>query len=176
MSGYPPLPRHLLRAAVAAVCCALFPAQLAAQEEAPAAPPLAIESITVEPSAPGPDTLCRLRVKLSNGGEQIASQLGFQVTLNGQSLVVYDNQLFMYPVPAGGSLEIPLYNFWTTETSRPMPASGKLEVVVTLKEAIWTKVEMEEDEQGEIEVWTPLGPVPGLPVSASLTVPLKAAS
>lgn len=139
------------------------------------APLVTIEEVTVEPARPGPDTLCRLRVKLRNRGEAFASQLGFTVKLNGQELGVYRNQLFMLPVPAGESEEIALYNFWSTESSRSMPADGKLRVEVTLREAIWARVEMERDEEGEIEVWSPIGTVEGLPSTASVTLEMKTA-
>lgn len=145
----------------------LVPSLLPAQE-AEGESPLAVASVRVEPSAPGPDTLCKLTVSLANRGDRIASQLGFRVELNGESLLVYDNQLFMYPVEPGETTEIPLYNFWTTETSRPsMPADGTYEVSVTLREAQWTDIST--DEEG-VEVWKPLGPVEGLPVSASIVL------
>lgn len=152
---------------------ALLPLLLLASSPAPAqegaaAAPITIESVQVDPATPAADTLCKLTVTLANHGEETASQLGFRVELNGQSLVVYDNQLFMYPVGPGESTEIPLYNFWTTETSRPtMPADGTYEVKVTLREAQWTDIST--DEEG-VEVWKPLGPVEGLPTSASLTL------
>jgi hypothetical protein len=149
------------------------PAIAQQQSAAPAAPLLKLEEVSVEPQSPAADTLCRLRVKLSNAGEQIASRLGFAVSLNGQDLGVYGNQIFMYPVAPGATEEISLYNFWTTETSRAMPADGKLRVEVTLKEAVWTQVATETDEEGEIEVWTPIGPVENLPVKASVTLQMK---
>jgi len=149
------------------VLVALVGAVLPAQEET-APRQVVVESVRVEPANPGPDTLCRLTVTLANRGERIASQLGFRVELNGESLVVYDNQLFMYPVPPGETTDIPLYNFWTTETSRPdMPAGGAYEVAVTLREAQWTDISV--DEEG-VEVWKPLGPVEGLPVTGSVTL------
>lgn len=153
----------------------LAAAPLAAQEEPPAPPPLTIEEVIVEPQAPAADTLCRLRVKLRNRGDRIASRLGFSVRLNGQELGVYGNQLFMYAVPPGAVEEIPLYNFWSTESSRAMPTDGKLKVEVTLTEAVWTKSEIEKDDEGEIEVWTPLGAVPGLPVGAAVTLQMPGA-
>ncbi len=146
---------------------------LAAQDAKPAAAQLRLTSIDVQPDDPGADTLCKLTVTVHNDGDRQASQLGFAVTLNGQDLSVYGNQLFMYPVAPGATEEISLYNFWTTETSRAMPADGKLRVEVTLKEAVWTRVEMETDEEGEIEVWTPIGPVENLPVSAAVTLQMK---
>ena len=137
----------------------------AAQE----APQITIESVVVEPSAPGPDTLCKLTVKLANGGNRTASQLDFKVQINGQDLPVYANQLFMFPVPAGESVDVPLYNFWSTETSRPLPPDGKLDIEVTLAAAQWMEVKLEE----EVEVWRPLGPVEGLPISKSVPVSMS---
>lgn len=128
---------------------------------------LSIAAVHVEPANPAADTLCRLRVEIANADERIASQLGFDVTINGQKLPVYGNHLFMYPVAPGGKSELQLYNFWSTETSRPMPASGKLEIEVTLREARW--MDISNDEEGT-EVWTPLGDATGLPVSASVTL------
>lgn len=137
----------------------------AAQE----APPIIIESVLVEPSSPGPDTLCKLTVKLANGGDRTASQLDFKVQINGQELPVYANQLFMFPVPAGESVDVPLYNFWSTETSRPLPADGKLDIEVTLAAAQWMEIKLEED----VEVWRPLGAVEGLPTSKSVPVSMS---
>jgi hypothetical protein len=170
-----PMKRTLSSIAIAAiVAIVLASAPLAAQETAEAPGKLTLTSIDVQPAQPGPDTLCKLTVKVRNAGDRDASQLGFAVKLNNQDLTVYGNQLFMYPVPAGGELDIPLYNFWTTETSRPtMPADGKYRVEVSLLEAQWMdihtvteKVERAGEMVDEdVEVWTPLGPVEGLPVS-----------
>lgn len=171
--------RFLVRWTAVVGIAAALAAPLQAQDEAGPAAELTITKIEVQPANPGPDTLCRLKVTVRNTGEQKASQLGFSVKLNGQDLSVYGNQLFMYPVPAGGELEIPLYNFWTTETSRPqMPTNGKYGVEVSLLEAQWMDISMEKemvDRAGqqveeEVEVWTPLGAVSGLPVSASVTL------
>lgn len=166
---------HRIPVLVAALAGLVIPA---ASQEA-AVPLLEVTKIDVQPASPAAETLCQLTVTLRNTGEENASQLGFAVKLNDQDLTVYGNQLFMYAVPAGGELEIPLYNFWTTETSRPtMPANGKFKVEVLLQEAQWMEistvtetveragVEIEED----VEVWTPLGAVEGLPVSSSVTL------
>lgn len=134
------------------------------------APQVTAEAVIVEPDKPGPDTLCRLKVRLKNAGDQIASQLGFGVTINGQKLPVYANQLFYYALEPGGTTEMPLYNFWTTETSRPAPADGKLTVAVTLEEATWMDISVDGDG---VETWKPLGPVEGLPSRASTTVELR---
>jgi len=167
-------PTFALATAVALVLAVAVASSSLAQEAAE--PELTLTKIDVQPPNPGADTLCKLTVTVRNTGERKASQLGFAVHLNGQSLTVYDNQLFMYPVPAGGELEIPLYNFWTTETSRPkMPEDGKLVVEVALNEAQWMDISIEKEmvERGgeqveeEVEVWTPLGPVEQLPTTAS---------
>ena len=123
-------------------------------------------AVTVTPAAPGPDTLCQLRVELRNGGDKIASELAFAVKLNGQELPVYGNHLFMQRLDPGKPATVRLYNFWTTETGRPAPADGKYKIEVSLLAARWYQVAM---EQG-VEVWTPVGVVPGLPVSAQATV------
>jgi hypothetical protein len=109
-----------------------------AAEKAPetaAKPLLALEGLIVEPSNPGTETLCRLRVKIANHGEKIASAFAFKVEVAGHELPVYRNEVFMKPVPAGKTVELALYNFWTSETGRPAPTDGKLPVQVTLREA-----------------------------------------
>lgn len=150
---------------------ALLPAGVRAQEaeDAPPPPPLALESLTIEPAAPGPETLCQLRVKIANEGEKAATAFGFDVTVSGQRLPVYDNQLFLKVVPAGETVELALYNFWTSETGRPAPADGKMAVEVTLREARWVKV---GDEKG-VEVWDLQDEIGGLPVSTKTVVTLK---
>lgn len=135
-------------------------------QDTEAAPKLILEAIVVDPPAPAVDTLCKLSVTIRNDGDQTASQLGFNVKSNDVELPVYLNQLFMYPIEPGQTSEIPLYNFWSTETSRPAPADGKLRLEVTLREAQWMKIEMEDD----VEVWTPLGEVENLPSVQELTV------
>ncbi len=141
-------------------------------EEAPPPPPLALESLTVEPAVPGPpgpETLCQLRVKIANRGEKAATAFGFDVTVSGQRLPVYDNQLFLKVVPAGEAVELALYNFWTSETGRPAPTDGKMPVEVTLREARWVKV---GDEEG-VETWELQDEIKGLPVSVKTVVALK---
>ena len=132
----------------------------------PAASPLVLAAIKVTPANPGADTLCQLRVEVSNQGERIASQLAFTVKVNGQELPVYRNQLFMQRLDPGKTSTVRLYNFWTTETSRPAPADGKSRVEVTLREAKWYEIATKDG----VEEWTPLQPVPGLPVTATLVV------
>lgn len=165
--------------ALAVLLTLLLPAALAAQEEAPPEaeapkPLVTLEGVRVEGpptgEVPGPETLVRLTVEIANRGEEIASALVFTVTVAGQELPVYENQVFLKAIPPGGTTALPLYNFWTGETGRPAPADGKLPVEVTLTEARW--MEVSEDEEG-VEVWKPLGDVESLPVSASTVVQLK---
>jgi hypothetical protein len=155
----------ILLAAVIAIGFFVAPS-LPGQEEGQATPLLTVEKIAVEPANPGPDTLCKLQVTLRNAGKEIASQLDFRVSINGQELAVYRNQLFMFPVEPEKTAEIKLYNFWSTETSRTMPKDGKLNIEVSLVGAQWMKIETEE----EVEVWKPLGPVDHLPVAGNLTL------
>jgi hypothetical protein len=149
-------------------------APAAAPAAEPAAPArLALEAVRIEPTAagverPGAETLCRLIVSLRNTGGETATALGFKVEVNRQELPVYRSHLFYHAVAPGKTAEIPLYNFWTTETGRPFPADGKLAVAVTLVEAQWTRIETQEGA----EVWTPLGAVSGLPSTAAATLEL----
>jgi hypothetical protein len=142
-----------------------------AQESKPA-PGLTLEAVKVDPASPGPDTLCRLSVTVKNAGAKTASALGFRVKVDGKELAVYGNELFFRPVPpgnpAGGTIEIKLHNFWSSETGRPFPAGGRMTVEVTLTEARWMDVKTENGA----EVWTPVGAVEGLPVSKSVTLTL----
>ncbi len=140
-----------------------------AQTDGPSEPELLISKITVEPGEPTASTLCSLQVELDNRGDQIASQLEFRVTVNETDLPVYGNQVFMYPISAAGSTEIKLYNFWSTETSRPMPKDGRLNVEVTLVSAQWMKIAVEDG----VETWEPLAPVAGLPTSNKTSVKLR---
>lgn len=152
---------------------ALLPAGVtAARPPAPGPSRLTLEAVQVDPASPGPDTLCRLSVTLRNaGGEggRTASALAFRVKVDGRELPVYRNELFFRPVAAGSTAEVRLHNFWSNETGRPFPTSGRMTVEVTLAEARWMDVKTENGA----EVWTAAGPVEGLPVSKSVTLKLK---
>jgi hypothetical protein len=153
---------------LASLLLLLFPSRLPAQQES-SAPPLALESLEILPPSPGPETLCQLRVKVRNNGPERVYRFGFDVRMNGKALPVYGNHLFVQVVAPGTTGEIRLFNFWTTETDRPMPADGKLEIEVTLNEAAWVRVERE----GDTEIWTPTGDVDGLPIERSTTLSLR---
>ena len=86
---------------------------------------------------------------------------------------MYEKQLFLQVIDAGESEEVALFNFWTSETGRPAPADGKLDVLGRLREARWVEVSEVEEDGEMVEVWTPLGDVPGLPQTVSMTLNLK---
>ncbi|MES1243315.1 MAG: hypothetical protein ABUT39_17010 [Acidobacteriota bacterium] len=155
------------RKALLLVLLLLAAGAVLAQESRPA-PGLTLEAVKVDPASPGPDTLCRLSVTVKSAGAKTASALGFRVKVDGKELAVYGNELFFKPVPAGGTVEIRLHNFWSSETDRPFPAGGRMTVEVTLAEARWMDVKTENGA----EVWTPAGAVEGLPVSKSVTLTL----
>jgi hypothetical protein len=142
----------------------LAPAAPAA--EAP--PAVTLEAVRLEPAAPGPDTLCRLFATLRNRGERPVSSFAFRVLVNGRELPVYRRQLFLKAVPPGETVELRLYNLWTTESSRPAAADGRLQLAVALVEAQWMEI---RDESG-VETWKPLGAVAGLPSERRLEVAL----
>ena len=154
---------------LAILLLSFWPCDVAAQSDEAVKPRLEMTSVSVEPKAPTEQTLCTLSVEIENRREQIASQLEFRVEINGVGLPVYSNQVFMYPVAPEATTEVKLYNFWSTETSRPFPDSGRLEITVSLVAAQWMKIGKEED----VEVWEPLGPVEALPVSSSTSVQLS---
>ena len=145
----------------------LFAVAGLAQESKPA-PGLTLEAVKVDPASPGPDTLCKLSVTVKNTGTKTASALGFRVKVDGKELAVYGNELFFRPVAAGAATEIKLHNFWSNETGRPFPTGGRMTVEVMLTEARWMDVKTENGA----EVWTPVGPVEGLPASKSVTLTL----
>ena len=144
---------------------ASVPAQTATREKSQ----IEFTVVSVDPTEPKAETLCTLRVELENKGGQIASQLEFRVEINAANLPVYDNQVFMVPVPTGETTEIKLYNFWSTETSRPWPEDGRLSIEVTLVAAQWMNISTKDG----VEIWEPLGPVDGLPVSQKASISLK---
>lgn len=142
------------------------------------APLLTLDAVSVEPDHPAKDTLCRLRVRLSNHGERPASLLGFEVRVAGRRLEAYDDDLFMVAIPPRGEEEVALFNFWSSESGRPFPADGRLEVEVTLREAHWIEAEGKgagSDDGVGSETWRVLGAVDGLPVTRRQVVTTTAA-
>lgn len=152
-----------------AIFATVMPAFSQDDTETAAAPTLAIETITLDPAKPGADTLVTLTVTVKNTAEQAVTGLGFDVTVGGVELPVYDNQLFVEAVEPKASTTIELFNFWTNETGRPLPTNGKLTVEVTLREAV--VLERSKADDGS-PVWAFGAPVTGLPVSGEVTVEL----
>lgn len=167
------------------VCAWTLPtlAQDAAPEAAKpvAASPLKLTVVDVQPEEPTPETLCKLAVTLRNDGDQPISGLRFAVSVNGHKVPVYDKQVFLEVVAPGGETTVPLYNFWVTETGRPLPDKGPLSVEVQVTEARWTKVEREpvEPDGAEpkstetIETWTLLEALKALPAAVTVTRNLR---
>jgi hypothetical protein len=146
---------------------------LAAAEEKPAPPPLTLQAIQVEPPSPAPDTLCHLTVTVKNAGGRPASALELAVKVGGRELPAYHGRVFLMPVEPGATRQVRLFNFWSTETGRPAPApaDGKLTIEVTLARASW----MQRETKDGATVWTPAGPVPGLPSSKAVTLTMAKA-
>jgi hypothetical protein len=134
--------------------------------------PVTVATVSVTPDSPGADTLCKLRVTLKNAGAKAVSAFGFQVKINGKALPVYDKQRYLDPIDPGDSQEIPLFNFWTSETGRPYPADGSVTVEVSLTEARYVEKRME----GDMPVWTLKDPVEGLPSTQTVRKPFKSVS
>jgi hypothetical protein len=167
------LPRFHRAAAIATLfgLCGL----LAAAEEPKPAPkvssPISLEVIRVEPGSPAPDTLCHLAVTLKNAGERTASRFELRVKVGGSDLPSYHGRVFLARLPPHYALELPLFNFWSSESKRPPPAAGKLEIEVTLIDARWVELE----SAGGVETWKPTLPaaaIEGLPLTKTLTLPL----
>ena len=135
----------------------------------PPAPRLVLEAAEVTPAKAPADALCQLRARIKNGGDTVATAFAFALKIDGKEIAVYRNHVFMDPIDPGETRSIKLYGFWTSETGRPVPASGDLSVELTLQEARWMK--MEKDAEGA-RVWQDLGAVEGLPQTAKQTITL----
>lgn len=139
--------------------------------------PLELVEVLIDPSQPGPETLCQLTVRLRNRGPRPVSSLVFEVEIEGRSLPVYEKQVFMVlvpPAPAADStmnstFDLRLFNFWTSDSQRPAPTDGTLDVRVRLIEGQWVDVRTDDDGT---EVWALDTPVPGLPLEATVTLPI----
>ena len=132
---------------------------------------LVLEALEVDPAKPGPQTLCKLRIRIRNKGGQAATSFLFGVRINGHELPSYKNQVYMQPIAAGAVDEVQLFNFLPTESGRPPPQDGQLQMEVVLKEARWVEVKRD----GNATVYKLLGNVEGLPVSVGRAIPLETA-
>jgi len=144
----------------AVLAVAAFPPLVPGAVAATKPGPLAVDAIEVEPPAPSPGTLCKLRVRIRNTAEQDATNLVFAVRIGGAEMTVYRNHVWMTRVAAGTTATVELHNFW-------VPDASPRTVEVALSEARWMKLTTE----GETSVTTVLGPVDGLP--STLTRDLK---
>jgi hypothetical protein len=149
--------------ALAAPPGGVTPANAAAAATVPS--PILLEAVRVDPATASAGTLCQLRVVLRNAGTRNASELAFRVTVNGVELPAYGRRLFMARLEPGESRELRLFNFWTSETSRPAPADGRYTVEVGLVAARW--FDIETGSSGE--TWSPREPVGGLPATRAVS-------
>ena len=138
---------------------------------------LELVAVHIQPGEVAADTLCKLEVQVTNHGSQPADALGFDVSVAGTQLKIYKTQLFLDPIAAGETKTIQLFNFWSSEDGRGLPAKGALRVEVRLREALW--VRLGEAGTGgssgavQQQTWESLGAVPGLPVSQEIEVKVK---
>lgn len=160
-------PSTLRPPCLAVLLLSLFSLAAASAQE-PAAQ-LSLAKLSVEPKVIRAETLCKLSVEVTNTGSSTADAFAFDVLVGGEKLTVYESQLFLDPVKAGETRRLKLFNFWSSETGRELPAQGALTVEVRLREARWVRIEEVESEQ----VWTSLGSVEGLPQSASARVEIE---
>jgi len=136
--------RHHLRPILVAITGMLAAGRFtSAQRDADQPPPfsdsspLKLVAVTVQPANPGPDTVCKVQVRIRNGGKAPASDLSFRVTVNGQRLASYVNHNFGVPLAAGKDTDVPLFNFWSSEAGRLYPPDGRLVVEVRLIGGRW---------------------------------------
>ena len=133
---------------------------LATQARA-ASPLVSIEAVSVAPQRPGAGVLCTLGVRLKNTGTHTATDFRFKVEIDGQDVATYNNESFAVNVGPGGSDTIALHSFWS-----PATAKADFTVEVTVLEGRWADVKRE----GNTSTTTPIGPIEGLPVSATQSV------
>jgi hypothetical protein len=150
-----------LGTAVASAAAADQPASSANRSQ------LTIVAVDVKPAQPGPDTLCRLHVRLRNAGRDAASDLSFQISVNGQRLAPYLNHTFRSFVAPGKETDLPLFNFWSSEYGRPYPNDGRLVIEVRVTGARWVAA-------GSTNTGTLAGPVDPLPAPLSVTLTPRA--
>ena len=82
------------------------------------------------------------------------------MTINGQRLASYVNHVFHTTLEPGKDLDLPLYNFWSSEAGRPYPGDGRLVLEVRVIEARWL------DPQSK----NPTGPVDPVPPPFQVTM------
>jgi hypothetical protein len=140
---------------------ALVSLALLAPQAHAASSPVSIEAVSVTPQKPGPGVLCTLGVRLKNSGTHIATDFRFSVKIDGQDVATYKVESFAQNVAPGASDTIALHNFWT-----PTAPKASVTVEVSVLEGRWADVKQE----GNTSTTTPVGPIEGLPVSATQSV------
>ncbi len=164
------------RAATAAllVLSVGFGHAFAQEGDADASPPataektaLAFVELRVVPPQPKVDTLCRFRVFIANRSDRPISALRFAVSIDGEPLRAYDNQVFIETLAPGADTAVDLYNFWTSESERTATAGGSLEIQVRLESARFLERKIDDDGTEHIKL---LGAVEGLPIEQTLTL------
>ena len=126
-----------------------------------ASPPVSIEAVSVAPKSPGPGVLCTLGVQLKNAGTHTATDFRFKLKIDGQDVAIYNIESFAVNVGPGASDTVALHSFWS-----PATAKANFTVEVTVSEGRWADVKRE----GNTSTTTPIGPIEGLPVSATQSV------
>lgn len=127
--------------------------------------PVSIEAVSVAPVSPGPGVICTLGVRIKNAGSHTATDFRFNVKVDGEEVTVYHNQTYAVNVAPGTSDSIALYNFWS-----PAAHKASFPVEVAIVEGRWADVKQEAGTSST----TPVGPIEGLPVSATQTVRMSA--
>ena len=102
-------------------------------------------------------------MRLRNSGTQSASELSFQVTVNGKRLGNFINHTFRSTLDSGRDTDVPLFNFWSSEYGRPYPPDARLVIEVRLIGARWI-------DKGSKNAETLAGHVEPLPAPFSLTL------
>ncbi len=147
------------------VAALLFLAVVALSSQAGAASALSIEAVSVSPANPGANALCTLNVRLKNAGTKTATNFRFRVRIDDKEVASYAIESYAVGVPPGTTDTIALHNFWTPAVAKP-----NFTVEVTVLEGAWADVKRESNTT----TTTPAGPIEGLPVTASQTVPMSA--
>lgn len=190
-----PVRWRLIVIAIGILVCGMSPVW---SQEAAETPPSPVETtvelveILIEPARPAEaqsaprfsaDTLCTLTLRLRNRGPRPVSAFVFEVDIEGSTLPVYEKQVFMSLMPpsnaarsgsesptasADTTYDLRLFNFWTSDSVRPAPTDGSLDVRVRLLDAQWVDARFEDDGT---EVWSLEGTVPGLPIERAIALP-----
>jgi hypothetical protein len=151
----------MMRTGIPMTGLALVSLGLLAPQAGAASSPVSIEAVSVMPQNPGPGVLCSLSVRLKNAGTHTATDFRFRVKIDGQDVATYNGESWAQNVAPGASDAVALHNFWTATA-----AKAGFTVEVTVLEGRWADVKQEANTS----TTTPIGPIEGLPVSATQSV------